>query len=121
MPFEDYASVDQEFITSEPVSEIAIVRSIIEARNEDNEESDGEDEDEPDQPAVRLSTADMQKAIDVMRTWLEMTENTSDLVPGLLKIERRVAAEECRSLFTKQQSCITSFFTSDCALDRELQ
>ena len=53
MPFEDCASADQEVITSEPVSDIAIVSSIIEARKKDNEESDGEDEDEQYQPAVR--------------------------------------------------------------------
>lgn len=41
MPFEDYANVDQEVITLEPVSDIAIVSSIIEARKEYNEESDG--------------------------------------------------------------------------------
>ena len=74
MPFEDYTSVDQDVITSEPVSDIAIVSSIIEARNEDNDESDGEDVDQPYQPAVRPSTADRQKAIDVMRTLMEMME-----------------------------------------------
>ena len=41
VPFEDYANVDQEVITLEPVSDIAIVSSIIEARKEYNEESDG--------------------------------------------------------------------------------
>ena len=75
VPFEDCASMDQEVITSEPVSDIAIVSSIIEDRKEDNEESDGEDEDQQYQPAVRPSTADMQKVIDVMRTWMEMTEH----------------------------------------------
>ena len=94
VPFEDYTSVDQEVTTSEPVSDIAIVNSIIEARKEDNEERDGDDEDESYQPAVRPSTADMQKPIEVIRTQMEMTENNSDLVPGLQKIERRVAAEE---------------------------
>ena len=39
------------------------------------------------QPAV---TADVQKVIEVIRTWMEMTENNSDLVPGLQKIERCV-------------------------------
>ena len=39
------------------------------------------------------SKADMQKTIDVMRNWMEMTENTSDLVPGLQKIERCVAVK----------------------------
>ena len=58
MLFEDYASVDQEVTTSEPVSDIAIVNSIIEAWKEDNEERDGDDEDEPYQPAVRPTSCD---------------------------------------------------------------
>lgn len=110
MPFEEYASVDQELTTSEAVSDNAIVNSILEARKEDHEESD-EDEDVQDQPAARRpSTTEIQQAIEVMRRWIETTENTSDLIPGLQKFERRVETEDYRRLLSKQQNVITSYF-----------
>ena len=121
VPFEEYANVDQELTTSEAVSDNAIVNSILEARKEDNEESD-EDEDVQDQPAARRpSTTEIQQAIEVMRRWIETTENTSDLLPGLQKFERRVETEDYRRLLSKQQSVITSYFTTDCPLERVSQ
>ena len=121
MPFEEYSSVDQELTTSEAVSDNAIVNSILEARKEDNEESD-EDEDVQDQPAARRpSTTEIQQAIEVMCRWIETTENTSDLIPGLQKFERRVETEDYRRLLSKQQSVITSYLTTDCPLERVSQ
>ena len=56
-----------------------------------------------------------------MRRWIETTENTSDLIPGLQKFERRVETEDYRRLLSKQQSVITSYFTTDCPLERVSQ
>ena len=121
VPFEEYASVDQELKTSEAVSDNATVNSILEARKEDHEESD-EDEGVQDQPAARRpSTTEIQQAIAVMRRWIETTENTSDLIPGLQKFERRVETQDYRRLLSQQQSVITSYFTTDCPLERVSQ
>ena len=54
-------------------------------------------QEDRDEPALRPSTDDLLKAIDVMRSWIEMMENTGDPVPGLQRIERRVAAGDLQS------------------------
>lgn len=121
VPFEDYASVDQDVVTSETVTDIAIVDSILDARNQEKEDSEEEDVQDPEPPA-KPSIEQMQNAIDLMRTWIEMTENTADLLLGFQKIERRVAAEDFKRMFKKKQSCLSAFFPiEDCALDREIQ
>ncbi|XP_062567409.1 tigger transposable element-derived protein 4-like [Saccostrea cucullata] len=49
---------------------------------------------------------------------LTMTENTSDLLPALQKIQQRITAEELKSA-DRRQSCITNFF-QDCVAERDI-
>lgn len=118
-PFEDNASVDQEAVTVKAVTDIAIVDSILDARNQQKEDS--EEVQDPEPPA-KSTIEKMQGAIELMKTWLEMTENTDDLLPGFQKIERRVAPEDFKTMFKKKQICLSAFFPiEDYALDREIQ
>lgn len=106
-------------MTVKAVTDIAIVDSILDARNQQKEDS--EEVQDPEPPA-KSTIEKMQGAIELMKTWLEMTENTDDLLPGFQKIERRVAPEDFKTMFKKKQICLSAFFPiEDYALDREIQ
>lgn len=72
---------------------IAIVDSMLDARNQEKEDSEKEEVQDP-MPPAKPSIEQMQDAIDLMRTQLEMTENTDDLLSGFQKVERHVVVED---------------------------
>lgn len=66
---------------------------MLDARNQEKEDSEKEEVQDP-RPPAKPSIEQMQDAIDLMRTQLEMTENTDDLLSGFQKVERHVVVED---------------------------
>ena len=119
VPFEDYAQVDENLNTAETSTEKDIVESIRASRSKENEEESEEEEDEEsDLPRKKPSNTEARAALDVLQRWIEMSENTEDLYPGIQKIDRRLNSEELKSTML-QQTCITQFF-GDCESDRNV-
>ncbi|XP_061169489.1 tigger transposable element-derived protein 4-like [Saccostrea echinata] len=117
VPFEDYARVDENVTSTEAMTDRDIVENIIAARAPENE--DDSDKEEPTETARKPPTKQVVKALELVRDWVEMTENTEDLFPALQKLERRVTSEDIKSTLL-QQSCIKDCL-SDLASDRDVQ
>lgn len=81
MPFDDYAQIDETVITTEAVSDKDIVDNIIAARHKEAEED--EEVSEPTEPPKKKPTLQkVDAALEVIQDWIEMTEDTEDLLPS---------------------------------------
>lgn len=119
MPFDDYAQIDETVITTEAVSDKDIVDNIIAARHKEAEEDEEEEVSEPTEPPKKKPTLQkVDAALEVIQDWIEMTEDTEDLLPSYQKIHRRVTSAQVRASVLVQ-STLTALL-SDCASDRDV-
>nr|XP_034336051.1 tigger transposable element-derived protein 4 [Crassostrea gigas] len=94
VPFDDYAQIDETVITTEAVSDKDIVDNIIAARHKEAEE----EVSEPTEPPKKKPTLQkVDAALEVIQDWIEMTEDTEDLLPSYQKIHRRVTSAQVRA------------------------
>lgn len=119
VPFDDYAQIDETVITTEAVSDKDIVDNIIAARHKEAEEDEEEEVSEPTEPPKKKPTLQkVDAALEVIQDWIEMTEDTEDLLPSYQKIHRRVTSAQVRASVLVQ-STLTALL-SDCASDRDV-
>uniref|UniRef100_A0A8W8NH82 Uncharacterized protein n=1 Tax=Magallana gigas TaxID=29159 RepID=A0A8W8NH82_MAGGI len=119
VPFDDYAKIDETMITTEAVSDKDIVDNIIAARHKEAEEDEEEEVSETTEPPKKNpSLQKVDAAPEVIQDWIEMTEDTEDLLPSYQKIHRRVTSAQVRASVL-EQSTLTALL-SDCASDRDV-
>ncbi|XP_062622348.1 tigger transposable element-derived protein 4-like [Saccostrea cucullata] len=91
IPLDEYAGVDDNLETSEATTDAAIVENILSAGRNCDEDAGEDDEDDVQAPPVKKPPMKaVSSAVELICTWAEMTENTSDLLPTLQKIQQRI-------------------------------
>ncbi|XP_046560365.1 tigger transposable element-derived protein 4-like [Haliotis rubra] len=103
-----YASVDDDLVTSCPASEQDIVQNIIDSRTRTQLLSDDEDED--DMPPPLPPTLDATtEALEVVRRYVISQDDGHGVMRGYNMVANYVTEKEMKKCFTKRQSLMTAF------------
>ncbi|XP_046548899.1 tigger transposable element-derived protein 4-like [Haliotis rubra] len=103
-----YASMDDDLVTSCPASEQDIVQNIIDSRTRTQLLSDDEDEDEvppPLPPTLDATTA----ALEIVGRYVISQDDGDSVMTGYNMVANFVTEKEMKKCFTKRQSLMTSF------------
>ena len=115
--FKQYANIDNDIPTTEPLTDDDIINQITDTQTTTEHDSDDDESSVPDKPIPSLSS--MLEMTDTYQTYFEAQDDTADILPLVAKLNDYFTRKQLKKKLNAKQTTLTKDFATGLSSFRE--